>query len=251
MNRPGLMRNLKITVEYDGAAYLGWQSQGGGKTIQETLEGCLRQITRENIRVTGSGRTDSGVHALNQAANFLIAKPIGIHQLLRAVNSLLPGDIVVKTMEEVPLDFHARIRARSKIYLYRINNSPIRTAVGRQYVWHFPQPLDVAAMGEALGSLSGTHDFSAFCAAGSTVRDRTRTIIKSGIERDQAGLIEISLEATGFLRHMVRNIVGTLVEVGRGKRLPGEIPVILDGRDRVKAGPTAPACGLFLQEVRY
>jgi len=245
------MRNLKITVEYDGAAYLGWQSQGAGKTIQETLEGCLRQITQENIRVTGSGRTDSGVHALNQTANFPITKPIEGWKLLRAMNSILPADIVVKTIEEVSPDFHARIHARSKIYLYRINNTPVRPALGRQYVWHFPPALDMAAMEEALGCLSGTHDFSAFCAAGSRVRDRTRTMIKAGIERDQAGLIEISLEATGFLRHMVRNIVGTLVEIGQGKRPPEEMPVILAGRDRGKAGRTAPSCGLFLKEVRY
>ncbi|MDZ4165400.1 MAG: tRNA pseudouridine(38-40) synthase TruA [Smithellaceae bacterium] len=249
--RPPLRRNLKIIVEYDGSAYQGWQNQGEKITIQGTLEGCLQRITQENIRVSGSGRTDAGVHALNQTANFLISRSIGVRQLLRAMNGLLPADIVVKSIEEVPLDFHARIHARSKNYLYRIYNSPLRPVVGRQYVWHFPHPLDLAAMEEAMGCLLGTHDFSAFCAAGSAVKDRTRTIIKTGMERDLAGLIEISLEATGFLRHMVRNIVGTLVEIGQGKRTAGEIPAILAGKDRRKAGRTAPACGLFLTEVRY
>ncbi len=245
------MRNLKITLEYDGSAYEGWQSQGKKKTIQRELEQCLEKITQEKIRVIGSGRTDAGVHALNQVANFLIARPIGEMQLLRAMNSILKPDIAVKSIEEVAAPFHARFDALSKVYLYRIMNGPVRPALGRQYIWHVRERLDVAAMEKALGHLAGTHDFSAFCGAGSLVRDRIRTVSGCSIEVKPAGLIEISIEANGFLRHMVRNIVGTLVDVGRAKIDVGQMTAILAGKDRRQAGRTAPACGLFLQEVRY
>lgn len=245
------MRNLKITLEYDGSAYEGWQSQGEKNTIQRALEQCLERITQEKIRVTGSGRTDAGVHALNQIANFLIAKPIGETQLLKAMNSILRPDMAVKAVEEVPLSFHARFDALSKVYLYRIMNRPVRPAVGRQYLWHVRGRLDLDAMGKALGLLAGTHDFSAFCGSGSSVQDRIRTLMRGSIESDPSGLIEITIEANGFLRHMVRNIVGTLVEVGRAKMDAGQIPVILAGKDRRQAGRTAPACGLLLREVRY
>ncbi len=245
------MRNLKITLEYDGSGYEGWQSQGEKKTIQRTLEQCLELITQEKIRVIGSGRTDAGVHALNQSANFLITKPIGEQKLLRAINSVLPPDIAIKTIEEASLSFHARFDAKSKVYLYRIMNWPVRPAVGRQYIWHVPGRLDLAAMEKVLGCLEGTHDFSAFCGSGSLVKDRIRTVIGWAIDARPSGLIEVTIEASGFLRHMVRNIVGTLVEVGRAKIDADQIPAIMAGKDRRQAGRTAPPGGLFLQEVRY
>lgn len=245
------MRNLKIILEYDGAAYGGWQSQKGGGTIQQTVESCLKEVTREEIRITAAGRTDAGVHAFHQVANFLVAKDIHIEQLRRAMNAILPPDIAIKSIEEVCPSFHARFDALSKIYLYRIMNRPIKGAIGRQYQWYLPRKLNMDAMEQALSFFPGTQDFSAFCGAGSLVRDRTRTVVDGGMKIHADGLIEIRIEADGFLRHMVRNIVGTLVEVGLGRIAASDIPAIIAGRDRRRAGKTAPACGLFLLEVRY
>ena len=245
------MRNFKMIVEYDGAAYCGWQRQPNGVSIQQILEEAVGRITSGKVTLIGSGRTDAGVHAMNQAANFKSPTLLPAEKIFRGVNSVLPPDVVVKMIEEVPIDFHAQRDVKSKIYVYRICNQSLRPALGRDYCWFIRYRLDIGKMREAASCLVGTHDFSCFCATGTDVKDRTRTLTRIGIETGPNGLIEITVEAKGFLKYMVRNIVGTLVDVARGKRQPDDMKEIIDSRDRNIAGATAPACGLFLKEVRY
>jgi len=245
------MRNFKMVIEYDGTAYCGWQRQKNGVSIQQVLEEKIRLITREEVTVNGSGRTDAGVHALNQVAGFRSSTRLPAEILCRGINGLLPPDIVVKNLEEVPVEFHPQYSARGKIYVYKICNRRLRPALGRKYCWFIPHPLDLTAIKQAAGYLIGRYDFSCFCATGSSVKDRTRTVKSVGIIKGDDGLLEITIEAQGFLRYMVRNIVGTLVEIGRGKRKPSEMKEIIDSRDRNIAGITAPACGLYLKEVKY
>ncbi|MEQ8160724.1 MAG: tRNA pseudouridine(38-40) synthase TruA [Smithellaceae bacterium] len=245
------MRNFKMVIEYDGTAYCGWQRQKNGVSIQQVLEEKIRLITREEVTVIGSGRTDAGVHALNQVAGFRSSTRLPAEILCRGINGLLPPDIVVKNLEEVPVEFHPQYSARGKIYVYKICNRRLRPALGRKYCWFIPHPLDLTAIKQAAAYLIGRYDFSCFCATGSSVKDRTRTVKSVSIIRGDDGLLEITIEAQGFLRYMVRNIVGTLVEIGRGKRKPSEMKEIIDSRDRNIAGITAPACGLYLKEVKY
>lgn len=245
------MRNFKMVIEYDGTAYCGWQRQKNGVSIQQVLEEKIRLITREEVTVIGSGRTDAGVHALNQVASFRSSTSLPEEILCRGINGLLPPDIVVKKLEEVPVEFHPQYSARGKTYVYKICNRRLRPALGRKYCWFIQHPLDLTAMKQAAGYLIGRYDFSCFCATGSSVKDRTRTVKSVSIIRGDDGLLEITIEAQGFLRYMVRNIVGTLVEIGRGKRKPSEMKEIIDSRDRNIAGITAPACGLYLKEVKY
>jgi tRNA pseudouridine38-40 synthase len=245
------MRNFKMIVEYDGAAYCGWQRQPNGVSIQQILEEAVGRITSGKVTLIGSGRTDAGVHAINQAANFKSPTLLPAEKIFRGVNSVLPPDVVVKMIKEVPIDFHAQRDVKSKIYVYRICNQSLRPALGRDYCWFIRYPLDLEKMREAASYLVGTHDFSCFCATGTDVKDRIRTLTEIGIETRPNSLIEITVEAKGFLKYMVRNIVGTLVEVARGKRQPDDMKEIIDSRDRNIAGATAPACGLFLKEVRY
>ncbi len=245
------MRNFKMVVEYDGTAYRGWQRQKNGISIQQVLEEKIRLITCENVKVIASGRTDAGVHALNQVAGFRSSTRLPAEILCRGVNGLLPPDIVVKELEEVPAEFHPQYDARGKIYVYKICNKRLRPALGRNYLWFIQHPLDLTAMKQGAEYLIGRYDFSCFCATGSSVKDRTRTVKGVNITAGEDGLLEITIEAQGFLRYMVRNIVGTLVEIGRGKREPSEMKEIIDSRDRNIAGITAPACGLYLKEVKY
>ncbi len=245
------MRNFKIIVEYDGTAYCGWQRQENGLTIQQVLEETIQLITNEKVTVIGSGRTDAGVHALNQVAHFKSSSLLPVDNIYRGINSVLPPDIVVKELEEVTDDFHAQHDVKSKVYIYKICNQRLRPALGRNFFWFIRFPLDLALMKEASHYLIGTHDFSCFCATGTDVKDRVRTIIDMEIKTGDEGLIEIKVESHGFLKYMVRNIIGTLVEVGRGKRKPEEMKVIIESRNRKSAGVTAPACGLFLKEVKY
>jgi tRNA pseudouridine38-40 synthase len=234
-----ITRNFKMIVEYDGTAYCGWQRQENGLTIQEVLEEAIRLITGEKVAVIGSGRTDAGVHALNQVAHF-------------KSSSILPlNNIVVKKMEEVSGEFHAQHDVVSKVYFYKICNQPLSPALGRNYFWHIRFPLELERMRKAAKYLIGTHDFSCFCATGTHVKDRVRTIMDIQIKTCDDGLIEITVESHGFLKYMVRNIIGTLVDVGRGKRKPEEMKAIIESRNRKIAGVTAPACGLFLKEVKY
>jgi tRNA pseudouridine38-40 synthase len=244
------MRTLKLVLEYDGFDYCGWQVQAGAPTIQGVLEEALAKILGERVRVHGAGRTDAKVHAVGQVASFRCASSLPAMALQRGLNSLLPRDVVVHDAQDVPADFHARFAALGKVYAYRILNRPVRSPLRLRYAWHLPQALDVPAMAMAGALLQGTHDFAAFQATGSTAKttERTLTALTVTGEGDE---IVLACTATGFLRHMVRNIVGTLVEVGRGTRAPADVERILDGRDRRFAGATAPPQGLCLMQVLY
>ena len=247
----GTKRNYKLVLEYDGSNYHGWQRQKGALTIQEIVETRLALMTQAPVRLMGAGRTDAGVHARGQVANFLSETEIVPDRLLRGLNSLLPEDIVALDLTLVPLKFHARFQARSKVYEYRIHNGPRPPALGRQYVWHISQPLEWTAMTTCLELLEGEHDFTSFQATGSNVRNSVRTIYSAKITSSKAHIWAITIEANGFLRHMVRNIVGTLVEVGRGKLIGEKFSGVITARDRTQAGMTAPAHGLCLLEVHY
>ena len=245
------MRTIKLLIEYDGTNYQGWQVQPRGPTIQGTLEEKLRLLTGEPIQLIGSGRTDSGVHALGQVAHFKTQSQMDVHSIQRALNSLLPHDIVIQKIEEVEEGFHARRHSKSKLYEYRILNRNLCSAFHRGYVWHIPQKLNLKEMKEAAQYLIGEHDFSSFRSVGTPTRTAVRKVIRAEWKRDREGFLCFKIEATGFLKQMVRAMVGTLVEVGRGRIRAAEFQEILDSKDRRKAGPTAPAQGLFLKEVKY
>ena len=240
-----------IVIEYDGTAYHGWQRQQGLTTVQQVLEDSIARITSEKVTVIGSGRTDAGVHALNQSAHFITNTSIETRNLLLGINSLLPSDLVIRELEEMNELFHARYDVKSKIYMYQIVNTPIRPALQRSYYWHVRAPLDVQSMEKGLSLLKGKHDFSSFCGKLESGLNCVRTMKEARIEKIGSDLLRIYFEADGFLRHMVRTIVGTLVEVGKGKREPDELLTILQSGERRCAGMTAPPQGLFLMEVRY
>jgi len=244
------MRTLKLVIEYDGFDYHGWQVQVHAVTIQGVIEAALEKILGEPIRVNGAGRTDAKVHALGQVASLRCPTDIPTTALQRALNAVLPRDIVVHEVRDVPADFHARFSALGKVYAYRILNRPVRAALRLRYVWHLPHALDVPSMALASTCLQGTHDFTSFQATGGEVRTTERTLRELTVACT-ADEIVITCTANGFLRHMVRNIVGTLVEVGRGARPPADLNRILDGRDRRLAGATAPPQGLYLTQVLY
>jgi len=243
-------RNIKLVIEYDGTNYRGWQVQPDCPTVQGELELALKQITGETLRVTGSGRTDTGVHALGQVANFHTSSDMPVEKMRRALNAILSDDIVVLDLSEVSESFNARHSARSKRYRYSILNRIAPSALQRCQTVHVAQPLDVAAMREAAGYLVGTFDFSSFACNSGKEDDPVRTVMEIAIEkRDDYVIVE--MEAISFLYKMVRSIVGTLIEVGRGKMLPIDVLTILQARDRKIAGQTAPARGLVLVEVKY
>lgn len=246
-----IKRNIRIVVEYDGTYYYGWQRQSGKPTIQQILEESIFTITRETVRVIGSGRTDAGVHAMNQVANFVTNTAINEENLLKGINSLLPKDVVIKELAEVSESFNAQYDAKSKVYLYRIYNGPVRSSLYRNYAWYIYGVLDIKAMKSAARLFLGTHDFCSFCAADCDIINHVRTITDIDITQNHRGMLNIEIEATGFLRHMVRNIVGTLVYVGKGKFSPSDVSSIIEVKDRRQAGITAPAHGLFLKEVKY
>lgn len=242
--------NVKLTIEYEGTHYHGWQIQPNGQTIQEVLELAIERIIGIHVRVNGSGRTDAGVHALGQVANFFCPKPLEPWKLQKGLNAVLPEDIVVRELESVPESFDARRSGRSRVYQYRIWNNPWPSALCRRFCWHVREPLEISAMQEAIRVLEGEHDFASFQAAGCDAVHAIREVYRNSLSRDGEFLI-YTIEANAFLRHMVRNIVGTLVEVGRGDRTASQFAEVLQARDRTKAGPTAPAQGLFLMEVKY
>jgi len=244
------MRTLKFTIQYDGTAYVGWQRQASGTSIQGLLETALGRIEGAPVSVQGAGRTDAGVHALAQVASARVVTALDTATLARALNATLPPDVRVVSVEEAAPGFHARFGAAGKAYDYRICNGPIVSPFLYRYAWHIPQALDIAAMREASEALVGAHDFAAFQGSGSAVKSTEREI--TAIEwRDEAGLLVMRIEGSGFLRHMVRNIAGTLVEVGLGRSSRATVRDILASRDRTHAGPTAPPQGLFLVGVRY
>jgi tRNA pseudouridine38-40 synthase len=245
------MRTIKLVIEYDGSNYLGWQVQPRGPTLQGILQEQLTRLTGKPVHVIGSGRTDAGVHAAGQVAHFKTESSMDVISFQRALNSLLPEDVVILGVEEVDEGFHARKNPRSKVYEYRILNRDLRSAFHRGYAWHIPQRLDLRAMRKAARSLLGQHDFSAFQSTGSSTRTAVRKITRAEWKKQPDGLLRFEIEATGFLKQMVRAIVGTLVDVGKGKVAVEEFRRILQSKDRRRAGPTAPAHGLFLREVKY
>jgi tRNA pseudouridine38-40 synthase len=277
-----LDKNIKLTIEYDGAGYHGWQRQPRHISIQQIIKEKIETIGKEKINLIGASRTDAGVHAIAQVANFKTKSRMNEGEWQRALNSLLPPDIVIKKVEFATSDFHARFSARGKTYKYQILNQPIPSALCRNYAWHIPYPLKVNEMRKAARFLIGKHDFSSFRASSCSAESPVRTIkrltiitfqipsylpiiplypplvkgdrggfLKGGRGDYKNGFIQITIEADAFLHHMVRNIVGTLVEVGMGRLPPNSIKTILRSRDRKKAGRTAPAHGLYLAKVKY
>jgi tRNA pseudouridine38-40 synthase len=247
------MRNLKITLQYDGTNYVGWQRQAAGVSIQGSLEEALARIEGSPVAVHGAGRTDAGVHALAQVATVGLEADIDPPSLTRALNAVLPADVRVLSIQEVGPQFDARFSAVGKVYEYRIVNAPIVSSFVHRYVWHLSRPLDLGAMREGSKQLIGPHDFAAFQGGGSAVASTERVV--RAIEWVEGGGYDrplvMRIEAQGFLRHMVRNITGTLVEVGVGRWPPSHVADILASRDRTQAGPTAPPQGLFLVRVDY
>lgn len=244
------MSNIKLTIEYDGTNYHGWQSQKNALSIQDTLENALRKLTGEECKLIGSSRTDVGVHALGQVANFHTNSRIPPEKFSYALNSILPKDIAIKESAEVPLDFHSRHCAKGKKYKYIICNSTYRPALLRNRAWHISSPLNIEAMSKAAMYFQGTHDFSAFRATGSSVKTSVRTIMQTSLKANEE-IIEFEISGNGFLYNMVRIIMGTLAEVGMGKIPYDAVPEIIESCDRTRAGKTAPAQGLYLVEVYY
>ena len=246
----GVRVNIKLTIEYDGTRYHGWQVQRNSETIQAVIERAVSTFFGKTTRVVGAGRTDAGVHALGQAANFFCEAAPDLYRLQRALNALTPADISIIDVELMPESFDARRSGRSRVYEYVVLNRPTPSPFYVNRAWHVHEPLDLGSMREAIRCLEGEHDFSSFRASGCDAVQPVRKIYRATIEQ-RGALLVFTIEATAFLRHMVRNILGTLVEVGRGLRTPQAFADLLQARNRNLAGPTAPACGLFLKEVKY
>jgi len=242
------MKNYRIVLGYDGTDFKGWQRQPEARTVQGVLEAALQKVTGKRTVVHGAGRTDAGVHALGQAASFRGVFKLSDEVLLRALNAVLPADVRVFSLEEAPPEFHARKSARSKLYRYRIVRAPQPSPLDRRYVLHWPYPLRTGKMRQAARLFARTADFTAF----SSNRDRfpVRTVTRSEL-RISGGEIVYTIEASGFLRYMVRTIVGTLLEVGRGRLQPEDLDGIFRHKDRSLAGPTAAARGLTLVRIDY
>ncbi len=244
------MRNIKLTIEYDGKCYNGWQKQPNKLNIQGEIERAIYNITKEEVDLIGSGRTDAGVHALGQVANFKTNSEISIEKLPLAINSQLKNSIVIKEAEEVDERFHSRYNAKHKTYRYIINNSKCGTAIYRNLEYSYPFKLDVEKMKQASKYFEGEHDFKAFKSSGTSSKNSVRTIYKAIVKQEGEKII-IELTGNGFLYNMVRIISGTLLDVGLGKIKPEEIPEIIESKDRQRAGKTLPPYGLYLVEVKY
>jgi len=246
-----MARNFKLIIEYDGSRYHGWQRQKNEPSIQGEIENALERMTAQRVTVIGSGRTDAGVHAEGQVANFKCDTRLKPEAVMNGLNSLLAEDIKIKVCEQVDASFHARYDAKSKVYRYRILNRPTPAAIGRQYQWFIGRALDREAMQKAIAHIIGRHDFKAFEGSGSPRQSSTRQVYSADLFAHEGGLLIFHVEADGFLRYMVRNIVGTLVDVGLQKRTPHDFKQILDSKDRAQASATAPAQGLTLIRVNY
>ena len=248
--------HLKLTIAYDGTGLVGWQRQLNGPSVQALLEEALALLEGGRVVVSGAGRTDSGVHALGQIASVTLHRAIAPATLVKAINNHLPLAVRVLSADEVGPDFHARFHAKAKTYRYRIWNGEVLDPFERAYVWHIANPtLDVQAMAAAAGCLVGRHDFAAFTGAGSEVQSTVRTVVSSAVTAVDMPrgrpLITYDVSGDGFLRYMVRSIVGSLVDVGRGRRPPSWMDDVLASRERGSAGRTAPPAGLFLVSVEY
>ena len=245
------MRHIRLIVEYDGTSLCGWQRQANGPTVQGHLEAALAQLLSHDAPVIGASRTDAGVHARGQVASFRTARPIPLHGIRRGLNSLLPPAIAIRDAAEAPDDFHPRFSATGKHYRYTILTRPDRSPRWRDRAWHRPEPLSLEAMAAAAAPLLGEHDFAAFRAAGCTAATTTRRVDAIELSTPDPELLIVDVRGNAFLRNMVRILVGTLVEVGMGRRPVGQVAEILESRDRTRAGITAPAGGLELIEVCY
>ncbi len=242
---------VKLILEYDGTRYVGWQVQPNGPSIQAEVERALARLHGGPRRVTAAGRTDAGVHARGQVVSFPEVAPLPLAAYVKGMNALLPEDVAVRAASIEPDGFDARRSARGKRYRYVIENLETRSPLGRERAWQVFVPLDAAAMREAARHLVGRHDFAAFQAADCVAEHAVREVRRLDVEGERGGRIEVVAEATAFVKHMVRNLVGTLVEVGRGRREPSSMPALLASRDRTRAGKTAPPQGLTLEEVFY
>ncbi len=249
--RAGISPKFKLIIEYDGTDFCGWQRQKNDPTIQGAIEAALQRMTRTAVTLHASGRTDAGVHALGQCAHFSCATRLAPQDFLKGLNSLLPDAIVIRSCEAVPGDFHARFDVRHKTYHYRILNRPRPAAIGRQYAWHIRRPLDLEAMAAGTAHLVGRLDFRAFQNSGSPRPHTVRHVMAARWHRHDDDHLTFEIRADGFLRFMVRNIVGTLVAVGMGQMRPETVDTIRRAGDRRRAGTTAPPHGLFLLEVAY
>jgi len=244
------MSKLKLTVQYDGTDYAGFQIQPNAETVQDELQQALGKLLGHPVKVRAASRTDAGVHALGQIVTFESSNPIPPSNLVRAINERLPVAVNVVEACEVAPEFDARHDARRKLYCYQILNRPAGSPFITRYAWHITDSLDVKAMGQAAQALLGRHDFSAFCASGGSTTDMVRALDRFDVCRD-GDLIRMYVQGDGFLYKMVRIMVGTLVEVGQGRRRPEAVSEILASQDRGEAGPTAPGCGLWLVRVTY
>lgn len=245
------MPSFKITIAYDGGPFVGWQRQAEGLSIQGLIEDALLDLEGRHVPVTGAGRTDAGVHALAQVANFTLTRDIAPDVVVRSLNAKLPIEIRIRSAQVVASSFHARFDAKAKSYRYRLWNAAVLDPFERAYAWHVTTPLDVAAMAAAARLLEGHHDFAAFQTLGSEPSATDRVVMRSTLTASDDGLVRYEVTGSGFLRHMVRTIVGTLIEVGRGRQRPEWMRELIASRDRAQAGRTAPAHGLFLVRVDY
>lgn len=244
------MRNIKLTIEYDGKEHKGWQKQPSSLNIQGEIEKAIKTITGEDVDLIGSGRTDAGVHAFGQVANFKLYSNFPIQKMATAINSQLKQSIRIKNAEEVDEDFHSRYHCHKKTYMYIIDNSEQGTAIYRNYTYHISQPLNIENMQKAAKYFVGEHDFSSFKSSGTSSKSSVRTIYEANVIKEQERIV-IMLTGNGFLYNMVRIIAGTLVEVGLNKIEPEEIKKIINSKDRQKAGKTLPPQALFLLKVEY
>lgn len=244
-------KNIRLILAYDGSHYHGWQRQKNRLTIQGIIEEKIQVMVGEPVTLIASGRTDAGVHAVNQVCNFITRSHISPESIKNGLNSLLSDDILVRDAQYVPIEFHARYDAKSKIYEYRILNRKEPDLFQRKYHWHIRGPLDTDEMAKCLTLLVGRYDFSSFRSSGSGNINPVRSLMRAELHVPEDGHLKVIVEADGFLRHMVRNIVGTVVEVGLGKISCGRFKEIFASKDRRLAGIKAPAQGLFLMHVKY